>query len=114
MENYIINKPKILSVWYPSKNHVVLYFAYRTDNFIQTTIRTKFASCTIITIAHRLHSVMDCDKILVLDNGYLMEYDHPHLLLQKPGGYLASMVSHTGKASETILRKVAEDVIWKY
>jgi len=81
----------------------------RTDNFIQTTIRQKFVDCSIITIAHRLHSVMDCDRILVLDNGYLKEYDHPHKLLSNPNSILSSMVEHTGAASSKILRQVARD-----
>ncbi|CAL8104328.1 unnamed protein product [Orchesella dallaii] len=81
----------------------------QTDNLIQKTIRTKFADCSIITVAHRLHSVIDTDRILVLDNGYLKEYDHPHVLLQIPNGILTSMVQHTGKSSSAMLRKIAAE-----
>lgn len=79
----------------------------RTDQFIQRTIRTKFADCTIITIAHRLQTVMDCDKILVLDHGNLQEYDHPHILLQNPNGKLNNFIMHTGNANQKYLREVA-------
>ncbi|ODM93387.1 ABC transporter C family member 10 [Orchesella cincta] len=81
----------------------------QTDNLIQKTIRTKFADCSIITVAHRLHSVIDTDRILVLDNGFVMEYDHPHRLLQNPNGILTSMVQHTGKSSSALLRKIAAE-----
>ncbi|PVD27664.1 hypothetical protein C0Q70_12831 [Pomacea canaliculata] len=52
-----------------------------TDSLIQNTIREAFSSCTIITIAHRLNTIMDYDRILVLDEGLVKEYDSPHVLL---------------------------------
>ncbi|ODM86916.1 Multidrug resistance-associated protein 4, partial [Orchesella cincta] len=85
----------------------------QTDNLIQKTIRTKFANCSIITVAHRLHSVIDTDRILVLDNGFVKEYDHPHILLQNPNGILTSMVQHTGKSSSAMLRKIASETFHK-
>ncbi|XP_035703251.1 multidrug resistance-associated protein 4 isoform X2 [Folsomia candida] len=82
----------------------------RTDALIQKTIRSKFSDCTIITIAHRLHSVIDCDKILVLDHGNLEEFGHPYSLLQNTEGKLTSMVAQTGKRSEAMLRRLAQEV----
>ncbi|PVD27667.1 hypothetical protein C0Q70_12834 [Pomacea canaliculata] len=52
-----------------------------TDSLIQNTIREAFSSCTIITIAHRLNTIMDYDRILVLDEGLMKEYDSPLVLL---------------------------------
>ncbi|ODN02104.1 Multidrug resistance-associated protein 4 [Orchesella cincta] len=57
------------------------------------TIRDKFRECSILTIAHRLQSVMDCDMVLVLEKGVKMEYDHPYILLQKEDGFLHQLVS---------------------
>ncbi|CAK1548503.1 unnamed protein product [Leptosia nina] len=79
----------------------------QTDALIQTTIRNKFADCTVLTIAHRLHTVMDSDKVLVMDAGQMVEFDHPHILLQKSGGYLRGMVDQTGRSMAEILAKVA-------
>ncbi|CAC5371016.1 ABCC3 [Mytilus coruscus] len=55
-----------------------------TDDLIQTTIRTEFADCTILTIAHRLNTIMDYTRIMVLDCGQISEFDSPtNLLLDK-------------------------------
>lgn len=53
-----------------------------TDALIQRVIRDKFAHCTVLTIAHRLNTVMDSDKVLVMDAGRAAEFDRPHNLLQ--------------------------------
>lgn len=54
---------------------------FDTDEFVQKTIKEKFADCTVLTIAHRLSTIIDYDKILVLDKGKVVEYDHPFILL---------------------------------
>ncbi|XP_052568818.1 ATP-binding cassette sub-family C member 2 isoform X1 [Peromyscus californicus insignis] len=66
-----------------------------TDNLIQTTIRNEFSDCTVITIAHRLHTIMDSDKIMVLDNGKIVEYGSPEELLSKTGPFY-SMAKEAG------------------
>ncbi|KAL2743664.1 putative multidrug resistance-associated protein lethal(2)03659 isoform X1 [Vespula maculifrons] len=81
----------------------------RTDELIQKTIRRKFENCTVLTIAHRLNTVMDSDRILVMDAGHAVEFDHPHILLQNSKGYLYNMVQETGQAMADALTVVAHD-----
>ncbi|KAL1513309.1 hypothetical protein ABEB36_002731 [Hypothenemus hampei] len=69
-----------------------------TDGLIQKTIKNKFANCTVLTIAHRLHTIMDSDKILVMDAGEVVEFDQPLTLLQNHNGKFFSMVQQTGPA----------------
>uniref|UniRef100_A0A8D0ED93 ABC-type glutathione-S-conjugate transporter n=1 Tax=Salvator merianae TaxID=96440 RepID=A0A8D0ED93_SALMN len=56
-----------------------------TDNFIQTTIRTQFEDCTVLTIAHRLNTIMDYTRVLVLDKGTIAEFDTPSRLIASKG-----------------------------
>ncbi|XP_010958823.2 multidrug resistance-associated protein 1-like isoform X1 [Camelus bactrianus] len=58
---------------------------FETDNLVQATIRKEFSDCTILTIAHRLHSVMDSDRVLVLDSGRITEFETPQNLIQQKG-----------------------------
>lgn len=80
----------------------------QTDILIQNTIRIKFKHCTVLTIAHRLHTVMDSDRILVMDDGYAKEFDIPHILLQNANGILRNMVDATGQQESIKLKKIAE------
>lgn len=66
-----------------------------TDDLIQTTIRKEFSHCTVLTIAHRLHSIMDSSRVMVLDAGRIVEFDSPANLLAK-GGHFYSMAKDAG------------------
>ncbi|CAG9833841.1 unnamed protein product [Diabrotica balteata] len=79
----------------------------RTDSFIQATIREKFQNCTVITIAHRLNTIMDSDKVLVMNFGNIVEFDHPYKLLQIPNGYFYNMVQETGSVMVQQLKEKA-------
>ncbi|XP_056263511.1 multidrug resistance-associated protein 1 isoform X3 [Pseudoliparis swirei] len=58
-----------------------------TDNLIQSTIRSQFEDCTVLTIAHRLNTVMDYTRVLVLDKGEMSEFDSPSNLLAQRGAF---------------------------
>ncbi|KAJ8734792.1 hypothetical protein PYW08_014042 [Mythimna loreyi] len=78
-----------------------------TDALIQKSIRTHFAECTVITVAHRLHTVADSDRVVVMEAGEIVECGHPHELLQKPEGHFTRMVQQLGPAAEQSLRDLA-------
>nr|XP_009483327.1 PREDICTED: canalicular multispecific organic anion transporter 1 [Pelecanus crispus] len=75
-----------------------------TDHLIQTTIRSEFAACTVLTIAHRLHTIMDSNRVMVLQAGKIVEYDSPEELLRKQGVFSA-MAEDAGitKTETTVL-----------
>ncbi|KAF5286380.1 hypothetical protein FQR65_LT12631 [Abscondita terminalis] len=68
-----------------------------TDDLIQKTIRRKFDKCTVLTIAHRVHTVMDSDKIMVVNDGRIVEFDDPTVLMKNRNGYFYEIVQSSGK-----------------
>ncbi|KAG0222133.1 Multidrug resistance-associated protein 1 [Actinomortierella wolfii] len=64
-----------------------------TDNAIQRALRTSFRGCTVLTIAHRINTIMDSDRILVLDHGGVAEFDTPSTLLANPNSIFFSLAN---------------------
>ena len=64
-----------------------------TDQILQKALRTFFADSTVLIIAHRLETIIDCDKIALLDDGRVAEFDAPQALLAKKGGQFAKLAA---------------------
>jgi ATP-binding cassette subfamily C (CFTR/MRP) protein 4 len=82
----------------------------KTDEMIQSSIRKKFKHCTVLTIAHRLNTVIDSDKILVMDKGMVVEFGQPHQLLQNREGFFYRYVKKGGVQVVTDLTETVENV----
>ena len=79
-------------------------FFQETDQLIQRTLRQKFSDCTVLTIAHRINTIIDSDRIMVIDEGRLVEFDHAAILLQRPESIFYDLVKETGMF-ETLLQQ---------
>ncbi|XP_074036470.1 multidrug resistance-associated protein 1-like [Leptinotarsa decemlineata] len=67
-----------------------------TDDLIQKTIETEFSDCTVLTIAHRLNTIMNSDRVIVLDKGKIIEFDTPSNLLKDENSIFYSMSKDAG------------------
>ncbi|XP_072936015.1 ATP-binding cassette sub-family C member 4-like [Epargyreus clarus] len=80
----------------------------KTDEFIQKTIRKRFADCTVLTVAHRLNTIMDSDRVMVMDSGRLVEFDYPYKLLSNPESHFTKMVKETNDKMSSQLYQIAK------
>jgi ATP-binding cassette subfamily C (CFTR/MRP) protein 1 len=89
----LLRKPKILVL-----DEATASIDNETDATIQRMIRENFQDATVLTIAHRLNTIMDSDRILVLDDGHIAELDTPENLLKKENGLFKAMVDKSRAA----------------
>ncbi|KAH9499735.1 Multidrug resistance-associated protein 1 [Bulinus truncatus] len=69
---------------------------FETDELIQKTIRSEFKESTVLTIAHRLNTILDYDRVMVLDQGYIREFNSPNILLSDKTSIFYSMAKDAG------------------
>jgi ABC-type multidrug transport system fused ATPase/permease subunit len=74
-----------------------------TDSIIQATIRSEFRNCTVLTIAHRINTVMDSDRILVLDQGRVAEFDSPAHLMRNSRSIFYSLAMESKQQQQNPL-----------
>lgn len=92
----LLRKPKILVM-----DEATASIDNETDAAIQGMIRENFADATVLTIAHRLNTIMDSDRVLVLDEGRIAELDTPENLLAKENGHFRAMVEKSKEAQNS-------------
>jgi ATP-binding cassette subfamily C (CFTR/MRP) protein 1 len=82
-----------------------------TDALIQHTVRSEFADRTVLTIAHRLNTIIDSDRIMVLDQGELVEFDSPKKLLSDENSKFSGLCKQTGKQNFKYLLRIVNGEI---
>ena len=76
----------------------------RTDALVQQAIRSQFSDCSVLTIAHRIETIIDSDRIVVLAKGRIIEMDVPFLMLENESSYLSHLLSQLDPKTEAQLR----------
>ncbi|KAJ7790752.1 P-loop containing nucleoside triphosphate hydrolase protein, partial [Mycena olivaceomarginata] len=82
---------------------------FSTDSKIQAAIRAEFTDSLLITVAHRLRTIIDYDRLLVLDKGKVVEFDTPSRLIQKEDGIFRNMCLKSGSFGELEAAAKAKD-----
>ncbi|KAI9350659.1 hypothetical protein BDR26DRAFT_929979 [Obelidium mucronatum] len=95
-------KPKILLI-----DEATASVDIKTDAAIQKALRSSFSECTILCVAHRLLTIIDYDRVLVLKDGEASEYDHPDVLLKNPESIFTDLVNETGPDMSALLKRLA-------
>jgi ABC-type multidrug transport system fused ATPase/permease subunit len=80
----------------------------QTDLLIQETIKKNFAELTMLTIAHRLNTIIECDRVMVMDAGKILEFDEPYKLLKNVDGPFRALIEQTGPGASQKLFEIAE------
>jgi ABC-type multidrug transport system fused ATPase/permease subunit len=66
------------------------------DAVVQKAMRTAFGESTVLSVAHRISTALDCDRVLVLDSGKVAEFDTPKALLRNPQSLFRKLCDETG------------------
>lgn len=80
----------------------------KTDEFVQKMLRTQFPDTTLLTIAHRLNTIIDYDVVIVMDKGKVAEFGSPRELLKNESGIFTALVNATGPDSAAQLKSLAK------
>lgn len=83
---------------------------YATDQAMQRVIRESFAQCTILTIAHRLNTIITSDTIILMNDGIVSETGSPGELLSNPSSGFSALVDELGVQTATSLRNKAIEI----
>ncbi|KAB0340101.1 hypothetical protein FD754_023404 [Muntiacus muntjak] len=99
----ILRKNQILII-----DKATSYVDPRTDELIQNKIHERFSQCTVLTVAHRLSTIIDCEWVMVFDSGKQEEYYPPYDLLQDRNSLFYKMVQQLGEEEAAVLIKRAK------
>merc|ERR1712176_226437 len=97
----LLRKPKILVM-----DEATASIDNSTDATIQQMIRENFSDATVLTIAHRLNTILDSDRVLVLGDGRVVEFDTPKNLMAKESGHFKAMVEKSRASNNDVIEEL--------